>query len=128
MKDIIIKKSKINGRGIFANKDFKKGEIVIQWKIGKVFTKKEIESLPKDKQKYKNHIGRNKYIIANPPEGLVNHSCDPNTFVKNNSDVALRDIKRGEEIVSDYTKEGAATSFVCNCGKKNCKNKIRKKG
>jgi len=125
MKEVIIKKSEIQGKGVFANKDFKKGEVVIQWKIGKIFTKKEVEVLPKDKQKYKNHIGRNKYIIANPPEGLVNHSCNPNTFVKDSSDVALRDIKKGEEIVSDYTREGPSSSFICNCGKKNCKKEIK---
>ncbi|MFA5086413.1 MAG: SET domain-containing protein [Candidatus Paceibacterota bacterium] len=127
MKDVLVKKSKINGKGVFANKNFRKGAVIIKWKIGKIFTKREIDSFSKEIQKYKNHIGRNKYIIAGSPEGRVNHSCLPNTFVKNGCDIALRGIKKGEEITSDYTREGASLSFICNCGQKNCKKKIIKK-
>ncbi len=31
MKDIVVKKSKIIGKGVFAIRDFKKGEVVLKW-------------------------------------------------------------------------------------------------
>ena len=31
MSNVIVKKSKINKKGVFAVKDFKKGEIVLKW-------------------------------------------------------------------------------------------------
>ena len=80
MKDIIIKKSSIgqfkNGFGLFTARDFKKGEIV------KIFL----------------------YPI---PERYVNHSDNPNTIqnFEKGYDIALRDIKSGEEITTDSTKE-----------------------
>ena len=42
--DVIIKKSRIQGKGVFANKDFKKGEIVLRWNPKKI-TKEEADKL-----------------------------------------------------------------------------------
>lgn len=59
------------------------------------------------------------------PEKFVNHSCDPNTFVKDFCDVALRDIVEGEEITSDYTDSlFPNTVMLCNCGSNHCKKVI----
>ncbi len=57
------------------------------------------------------------------PERFVNHSCDANTSVKNKCDIASRDIKKGEEITSDYSNQGVEL-FKCCCGSKNCKKII----
>ena len=45
MDDVIIKKSKIGqfGKGVFANRDFKKGEIVIRYNNLKPLTEKTVE-------------------------------------------------------------------------------------
>ena len=41
MSDVIVKKSFIQDKGVFANRDFKRGEIVIEWKAcSKVLTPK----------------------------------------------------------------------------------------
>ncbi|PIP76091.1 hypothetical protein CO134_00330 [Candidatus Kuenenbacteria bacterium CG_4_9_14_3_um_filter_39_14] len=63
-------------------------------------------------------------FIQNPPERYINHSCNPNTEVIDNCDMAIRDIKKGEEITSDYSKDNAVIHFRCNCGSKNCKKSI----
>ncbi len=54
MKDIIIKKSKIEGLGVFANRNFKKGETVLKWHPKKL-SKKDIKKLSK---KDKNYIAK----------------------------------------------------------------------
>ena len=52
LTDIIVKKSKIQGKGVFAIRNFKKGEIVIKWGNFNKLTKKQIEVLPKKEKKY----------------------------------------------------------------------------
>lgn len=67
-----------------------------------------------------------KIVIMQEPEVYINHSCDPNTYVKTvcgaRRTFAMRDIKAGEELTYDYAinseNEG---KFECNCGAKNCR-------
>lgn len=50
-----------------------------------------------------------KVILMKEPERSINHSCDPNTYVKTINGVrrvlAMRGIKKGEEITFDYAIE-----------------------
>lgn len=121
-KNIIVKKSKINKKGVFAVRDFKKGEIVLKW-TPKFLGKFEVEKLKNDQKHYIYKDGKDKYLLMQSPEKFVNHSCEANTQVKNHCDIAIRDIKKGEEITSDYGK-GSLVSFECQCGSKNCRSVI----
>ncbi len=121
-KDIIIKRSKINKKGVFAARNFKKGEEVIKWGHS-IINKSEIGKLDASDKHYIYKVGENKYFLMQSPEKYVNHSCAANTRVKNCCDVAIRDIRKGEEITSDYGK-GGSVSFVCKCGSKNCRDMI----
>ncbi len=127
MKDIVIKKSKIHGKGVFANKNFKKGEIILKWKP-KVLKKQEIEKLS-DKEKRCLYRNSNRdYFLMQAPEKYINHSCNANTEAKNQCDVAIRDIRKGEEITSDYSdynKKDSSVGFECKCSDKNCKKTIK---
>jgi hypothetical protein len=88
----------------------------------KINKKSDIERLSKKERTYIQKIG-NKYYIMQSPERFVNYSCKPNTIAKNRSDVAVRNIKKGEEITSDYSDNGIE-SFICKCGSKQCKKLI----
>ena len=119
--DIIIKRSKIHGKGIFANKDFEKGEMVLKWNPTKL-TLVEEENLTEEQKAYT--ISNKKgYYFMNSPEKFMNHSCEPNTTtdVDNFQDIAIKNIKKGEEITSSYLNEGKEK---CNCGSKQCKGFI----
>lgn len=118
--DIVVRKSKISGKGVFAKRDFKKGEIVLQWNP-KILTKTEAEKLA-PKQKHYLYQEKNKYFLMQPPEKYVNHSCDSNTVAKNKSDIAIKNIKKGEEVTSTY----ANFIFKCKCESKKCKNLQKK--
>ncbi len=120
--DIIIKNSKINGKGVFANRDFKKGEIVLKWNPTRL-KKDEVKKFP---QKYILVIfgGEKEYYLMNPPERYVNHSCDSNCHSDSDNfyDIAIKDIKKGEEITGDYPEiEPSGIKIKCNCGSKKCK-------
>lgn len=123
MPNIIVKKSKIHGKGVFANRDFKKGDIVIKYNLKKL-TKKEFDSLSEKEKHYTSKEGSD-YFLFLSPEKYVNHSCDPNTNPINKCDVAIKSIKKGEEITTDYSKDNVPNlNMKCNCGSKDCKGKI----
>ena len=119
MVNIIQKKSKIHGIDQFAARDFKKDELVIKWNTHKQLTKKEIDDLPEKEKQNISYI--NKQYISVPPEGQINHSCDPNVYLLNFCYMAKRDIKKGEELTTNYKAESEPDyKFKCNCGSKKC--------
>ena len=126
MADVIVKKSNIHGKGAFAARDFKKGEIVLRWDRSHMLTKKEAENFPKNLKKYVNYH-KGAYLVMQSPERFVNHSCNPNTKVKDFGDIAIRDIKKGEQITSDYAVDASLDfEMKCNCGSKDCRRTITK--
>lgn len=103
--DVIIKRGKIFGKGVFANRDFRRDEIVIKYHL-KLLTGKEYENLSKTEKDFC-HIHWGKLYLYSSPERYVNHSSKPNTRqdLKKKCDVAIRDITRGEAITTDATKD-----------------------
>lgn len=126
---ITIKESKIKGKGVFALKDFKKDEFILHVD-GEVMETEDPSSLSKEIQDncfpfYKKGNKR-KYVLPKSPWRHINHSCNPNAGIKNNRDiVAMRPIKKGEEIVFDYAMNNVDRwEMKCNCGSKNCRKII----
>jgi SET domain-containing protein len=121
MSDVVVKKSKIHGNGVFAARDFKKGEIVLRWNP-KYLPLSEKDNFSETEKQYI-YILEDKIRVMQEPEKFVNHSCDNNTYVANECDVALQDIKEGEEITANYDNDGI-TEFECKCGTSKCRNVI----
>jgi len=122
---VIVKKSKIQGKGVFATRNIKKGEVVLKWDTSHRLKKTEVNELSEKEKNYVSYMN-GKYVQMQVPEKYVNHSCEPNTHPKNHSDIAIRDIKKGEEITSDYSKESVGGTFLdCKCGSKKCKGRIK---
>jgi len=107
MDDVIIKRSKIGqfDRGVFANRDFKKGEIVIKYNLTRL-TRQEFKHLPKEEKNFV-HKHAGVHYLYSEPERYVNNSEKPNTLqdLTRKCDVAKRKIKKGEEITTDATKD-----------------------
>ena len=121
---VLIKKSKIQGKGVFAGINFKNGDIVMKWDTSMILTLKEAKRIPKRYRKYLVAY-RGKFIISAPPEKYLNHSCKPNTKVGNLCDVAIRDIRKGEELTTDYSIDAPPQlKMKCNCKNKKCKKII----
>ena len=125
MADLLIKKSKIEGLGVFAARDFKNGEMVIKYILPEVLTREEVDKLPKKDREYVQSVGEGKYILHQPPARFVNHSCDANTYSNHLSDIAKREIKKGEEITANYLDEKVPElKMRCKCACKNCQGRI----
>lgn len=105
MNDLVIGKGKLAGKGVYANRDFKKGEVAIKYNL-KPLTKEEYKNLPNSEKMF-THSQRGQIYLYSEPERYVNHSKNPNTYQDhiNQCDVALKDIKEGEMITGDATKD-----------------------
>jgi hypothetical protein len=137
METYSIKRTKFTGNGLFASKDIKKGELILHVDLSrdKTYSRKEISSNPKLQSEHCDYAGRGKYTISFHPYSYMNHSCNPNVFVKHKtikiSDfIAMKDIKKGEELTYDYGVnamdqfERGDWVINCKCGEKNCRKKI----
>ena len=105
MRNVIIGKGNLDYKGVYANRNFKKGDIVIKYHLKKL-TKKQFENLSKSEKKF-THKHNNIIYLYSFPERYVNHSSSPNTIqdFKNKSDIAKRNIKRGDKITTDSSKD-----------------------
>lgn len=105
MNNLIIGKGKLVGKGVYASRDFKKGEIVSKYNL-KQLTKDEYKRLPKSEKMF-THTHWGQIYLYLEPDRYVNHSKAPNTYqdLANKCDIALRDIKKGEMITCDATKD-----------------------
>lgn len=119
-KLIQVKRSGIEGYGLFARKRIPKGMSIVEY-TGEKVSKGEAERRSKDNDKVFLFELNDKYDIDGASNGneakYINHSCRPNCESVNYDDKeiwieAIRDIEEGEELTYDYCIEG----FECNCG------------
>ncbi|MFH0969574.1 MAG: SET domain-containing protein-lysine N-methyltransferase [Patescibacteria group bacterium] len=116
-----IKKAGKKGIGLFAGKNFKKGEAVYSFPRGKIIKKSEIKKLISKEKKYLDYYRKGEYEIMEPPARCVNHSCDPNIIERNRIAYTIKPIKKGDEITIDYRPIGYREKpFKCYCGSKKC--------
>jgi SET domain-containing protein len=128
MNKLRVKKSRINGNGLFAGKNFKKGEIIGYIHGPKIVVR---EWTPKLSRISENWIGASKYtwiITDDSPFKYINHSCEPNVAIKGQRTVyALENIMTEEEIVMDYSLTETDENWSiknCTCGSIHCRKKI----
>jgi hypothetical protein len=122
--NVIVKKSPKQGKGVFAARDFKTGDFVLEIDDSHVVT--DESSLTEKEHAFDLDYFGDKIILLQEPEKYINHSCDPNVYVKTKNGVrnvyAMVDIKKDEEITYDYSINGDNEgTFTCNCGSANCR-------
>jgi uncharacterized protein len=132
---LVVKDTPKYGKGVFALKLIKKNSPLIVFG-GYVLTRKEEVKLPLKIRDIAIQIDKDLVMGVLTKEELtstdyVNHNCDPNSGIKGQiSLVAMRDIKKDEEITFDYgtvlyrIKGAPKYELKCFCGSKNCRKKI----
>ncbi len=103
----VVKRSSA-GLGLFATRQYKKGEMIIEY-VGRVISEDEAYT---SKSKYLFEITKKKTVDGKPninPAGYINHSCRPNSepLLKKGRIFIYtkRAIKAGEEFTYDYGEE-----------------------
>jgi len=124
-----VREKSLNGFGTFAIEDIKKGEM-IYIRGGTLLTKDEIfhytnEDCPDGywpitDEFWLGALCEEDFALQ---KAYVNHSCDANSGIRGEiTVVAMRDIKKGEEITQDYgLLDNSNYSFRCACGSPNCR-------
>jgi hypothetical protein len=126
----------MNSMSVFAKGDLQAGERLAIFG-GDIMLIDEIKNLPEMLQDYPMQI-EERFVIGSrnsiEPEDtdFFNHSCNPNSGFKGQIFlVAMRDIKKEEEITFDYAmvvSKSAGSDVVfeieCQCGSKNCRRRI----
>ncbi len=128
-----IKKSPIHGKGLFAVRQIKKGEIVAI-KGGHIMNERELKESEALYEMTFFQIEEGFYIGAREKSEVkhnklfMNHSCDPNVGYRGQIVfVAMREIKAGEELTFDWAMGTDESNLwkdweiKCNCGSANCR-------
>jgi SET domain-containing protein len=138
---IIVRNSRIHGRGVYAARRLKAGEVIIEYK-GERISWKEADRRPSSDPDDPHHtfyfsLSDGKTVIDANVGGnaarWINHSCDPNCESDESDDgrvfiQAMRDIRKGEELNYDYAlvidermTPALKRSYACHCGARKCR-------
>lgn len=139
MPNVIIKRSRIAGNGVFANENIAKGDNIC-FLEGELCTLDEIMGKVSDGiEALSDPLGVDEemYLDLDEISRTYNHSCNPNSYIRGKSElIAMRDIRAEEEITYDYSttmsdnKEkiekagGKLWTHRCNCKSNNCRKTI----
>lgn len=119
--DVAIQDAGKKGKGIFALKNFRKGEFIFCSRRGPLVKNKDIHTLSREDQQHLGEIDRDTCEIMRSPGRYINHSCDPNVIAKGSYFYAWKDIGKGKELTADYRTSGNFNNkWKCYCGSKNC--------
>ena len=134
---IKIKESVIDGKGIFAVKPIRKGELICYMNGEEISISELKKRYEKGEERLSDplQVGEKTYIDLYEPYVYINHSCSPNSAVmKFNELVAIEDIKAEQEIMYDYSLTEWSDEeswqdyddwFIkCKCRSSLCRNKI----
>lgn len=129
---LIIKESNVSGKGVFAKKPIKKGERICFMKGELISLREMLRRVDNNEEEGSDPLGvdDNKYIDMEELPRSINHSCSPNGFIRGKNElVALRNIKKGEEIFYDYSTtmndekipRSEQWKMKCKCKSNNCR-------
>ena len=139
---LVLRRSRIHGRGVYARQDIKKGTRLIQY-TGEVISNAEADRRYDDESMSNHHtflfILNSRWCVDAARGGnisrFINHKCDPNcvAWIEGREIWidALKDIKKGEELgyeyeydfLPDYTVEDLEF-YGCRCGSPKCRGTI----
>jgi SET domain-containing protein len=126
-----IRKSPIHGRGLFASRPIRKGEIVAI-KGGHILDRPALSRVRRRIAASYMQIDDLFYIGALRSAEValnkifINHSCEPNLGIRGQiTFVARRAIEAGEELTYDWAMEEDAPAVTrCACGARRCRGRL----
>jgi len=143
-RPIVARRSRIQGRGVFATRDLAEGERIVEYTGARISSDEADAQSPDDERLRRHHtflFAVDDHVVIDGSSGgndarFINHSCDPNcevVIVRGRVYVhALRDIPAGEELLYDYwyttdeayTLEDLRRIYPCRCGAAKCRGTL----
>ena len=126
-----VRTSSISGKGTFAKRNIACGEHIITLSGNPIISGPDVARIcakfnisGDDPLQVDDAV----FLILNYASKTINHSCSPNTGVRNMSDLfAIRDISIDEEITYDYSTTSGLNdewTMICGCDSETCRNII----
>lgn len=127
---VTVGESDIEGLGVFATRAFAAREEVMQLDDSRVVD--DEHPLDPEKGELREHcdyLAGGKVVLMPEPERYLNHSCDPNAYVRTVDGVrrlvALRDVPAGRELTIDYVlNTHGGDEWACSCGSSGCRGTL----
>jgi SET domain-containing protein len=139
-----VRRSRIQGRGVFATRDIAKGERIIEYLGTRISSKEADAQYPDDDASPRHHtflFAVDDDVVIDASRGgndarLINHSCEPNCEViierRRIFVHALRRIPAGKELSYDYwyvtddsyTLDDLRRIYPCRCGAPSCRGTL----
>ena len=132
---LVVRRSRIEGRGLFAQEPVSAGTVVIRLG-GRLVTSDELEALiaaadADPDAPYVDAITVTEDVHLVLPSGtrvhFANHSCDPSLWHIGPYEIAARrDLQVGDETTVDYATHSGADGFAmrCRCGSPVCRGQV----
>jgi SET domain-containing protein len=141
---IVTRRSKVQGRGVFATRDVAEGERIVEYTGARISSDQADAQFPDDEGVRRHHtflFAVDDEVVIDGSIGgndarFINHSCDPNCeVVISRGRVyihALRDIREADELFYDYwyvtdesyTLEDLRRIYPCRCGSAKCRGTL----
>ncbi len=119
------------GKAVFADDDIRKGEFVCEF-TGPLCSMDEYLKVHDPGNNHYLQIDEDLFMgPSGNADDLINHSCNPNGGLIYRDGkvgfIAIRDIRKGEELSFDYstTMDEDCWEMACLCGDKNCRGTVR---
>jgi uncharacterized protein len=147
MKDsppIAVRRSRIQGQGVFATRDIKKGERIVEYTGTRISSEDADAQCPDDESSTHHHtflFAVDDRVVIDGSNGgndarFINHSCEPNcevVIVRARVFIhALEGIPAGQELLYDYwyttdesyTLDDLRRIYPCRCGAATCRRTL----
>ena len=129
---LAIKKSSIEGKGCFSAAQYPRGRKIAEY-AGEKISNTEANRRAR-RRRLRICAINDRWSLDGSRGGngthYINHSCEPNSYMKIVYDqilfIALRDIEPGEEITIDYESTLHSDKKKCTCGTPSCRGTINK--
>ena len=123
--------SPVIGNGVFATRDIPMGTIVVvRDRFDACLSKKDFEALPsvvrEAMETYMYHDRHGRLVLSWDHARYMNHNCCPNTMMTDyRLEVAVRDIRAGEEVTTEYGLLNIQEPYPICCGCPDCREHLR---
>lgn len=129
--DTELQKAGVIGVGVFATRDIPKGTIV--WAVDTLDQRLDANIVDRLEEPLKPMIYRYAFVTSHGSWVLcwdharfLNHSCRANVMSTGwDFDLAVEDIRAGDELTNDYACLNLEEPFECLCGAPDCRGTIR---
>ncbi len=124
---IEVRKSNIEGVGVFATRSISEGEVIHRIDDSRVVDEAHpIRPDLEEDEKHCDYLPNGMVVLMQSPAGRFNHSCSPNIYHysvnRQRFILAMRDIDEGEELHNDYSIDAIGGAvWTCRCGAANCR-------